>query len=100
MSQTENKEKTYLAMISQDEKTKASQELLLTAQNVNLELGQSILKLKTQISSLSIKIERLKSAIPYNYKEEYGAVLTKKQLEEELAFLEKVRTERFSDAII
>lgn len=103
MSQTVDKvstEKTYLQMISQDEKTKAKQELLLTAQNANLELGQHILRLKTQISSLAMKIERMKCEIPYNYKEEYGATLIKKQLEEELNFVEKVRGDRFKDATI
>lgn len=106
MSTQENQEvkvavaKTYLELISQDEKQVQKENLKIKAQESLLELNKKKLEVKKNITVLKNAVEKSKRAVPYNVEEEFKFVKDLEKLEDLLEFIEEVIAERFTDAII
>lgn len=91
------REKTYLELISQDEKTILKEDLKLKAQEANLEISREVLNITKAINVKKSEVEKLKRAIPYSAANEYVASQQLAELEKRLAFLEEVKNKRFTD---
>ena len=91
---------TYLELISKDEKEVKRENLKIKAQEAALAVARETLTLNTEISVKKGLLERAQRAIPYNVKAEYVIAKELEQLEEALAFVQAVKTERFTDAVL
>ena len=91
---------TYLELISKDEKEVKRENLKIKAQEAALAVARETLTLNTEISVKKGLLERAQRAIPYNVKAEYVIAKELEQLEEALAFVQAVKAERFTDAVL
>lgn len=100
MATNANTEKTYLDLISVDEKTVQKDSLKIVAQEAALELNKQILTLSTEISKKKTELEKLKRQVPYSIIAEYNTTKQLEKLEEQLEFAKTIREVRFNDAAI
>ena len=91
---------TYIEIISKDEKEVKRENLKIKAQEAALAVARETLTLNTEISVKKGLLERAQRAIPYNVKAEYVIAKELEQLEEALAFVQAVKAERFTDAVL
>lgn len=91
---------TYLQLISQDEKKQQKEELAIKAQEASIEVQREIMNLNSQIAARKSALKSIQRQIPYNVKQEYRISTELKDLEEGLAFVKKIKEERFSDISI
>lgn len=100
MAATTRTEKTYLELISQDEKSLKSESLKLIAQENALNLNKEIFELDTEIAKLKSKLEASKRANPYSIAVEYSTATKMEELQKRVDFARQIKDVRFSDSQI
>lgn len=91
---------TYLELISKDEKAVKIESLTYEAQKANLALSKEIMEFKSTIANKKSLLASAQRQIPYVVGTEYTIAKEIEILEAKLAFAEKIKAERFSDAQI
>lgn len=100
MSEQTNKKVSYLELISQDEEVVQEENLKLKAQEGLLDLSRKTIEVSQSIGVIKSKLDKAKRAIPYNVEEEYKLYLALTQLEDMYEYLQKVKEDRFFDALV
>lgn len=97
---TETKQATYLQLISKDEKEVKVESLKIKAQEASIEVQREIMNLNSQLAKSKSALTAVKRSVPYDVKKELMVVETIESLEAKLAYVQKVKEERFSDVSI
>jgi cell division protein FtsL len=92
--------KTYLELISQDEKSVKIEQLKIEAQRASISVQTDIMELNSAIATKKIELSRLKRCVPYSVRAEYEVSLQITDLEDKLEFCQNIKSERFSDVSI
>ena len=90
-------QKTYLKLISQEEKDVKKELLTIKAKESSLELDKDILEISVKISGLKSEIEKAKRAIPYSVRAEFELQKKLNRLEEAYEFAKEVKETRFAN---
>ena len=92
--------KTYLQIISKDEKETQKENLMGYAQKAKLGLDTDILAIKESIANLKSKITVAKSSFPFKIEVVYGLTMQLEEAEAFLAFAKEAQTTYFRDITI
>ena len=90
-------QKTYLELISQEEKDVKKELLTIKAKESSLELDKDILEISVKISGLKSEIEKAKRTIPYSVRAEFELQKKLNRLEEAYEFAKEVKEVRFAN---
>lgn len=91
---------TYLELISRDEKTVKQENLKIKAQEAALAVAKEILVLNQEITTTKGALDKAQRAVPYSVITEYKVSKDLEILEARLAFVENIKSTRFTDATI
>lgn len=91
---------TYLELISRDEKTVKQENLKIKAQEAALAVAKEILVLNQEITAAKGALDKAQRAVPYSVIAEYKVSKDLEILEARLAFVENIKSTRFTDATI
>lgn len=92
--------KTYLSIISQDEKAAKKEGLKITAQEASIGVQTEVMKLNSAIAKLKTQLVKVSRQVPYNVNSVFEVHTSIENLEEKLKFVKNINDTLFTDVTI